>query len=929
MHSMASQDPNVLLGRTAAGNTCLHISCAQGHEEFCESVVALNQSLLAAVNADDETPLITATKSGHASLASLLLMFCQRRQLSETVLQKDKKGCNALHHAIRSGHRKLALELIAAERGLSRELNNYNESPMFIAAVRNFTDVIEKLLEISDAAHGGSGDQNALHAAVRKGNPDIAKRIMQARPLLAREEIGDKPVTPICRAVIDGKIDVLTVLLEHDQSLGYVMSRDGFALLTAAGVYGHVAVARELLKHCPDTPYCNKSDWTCLHAAASNDRIEFVQFVLGSQQLGHLVNFQDKNGQTALHVAARKCNSRIISALLLHQGIDVTLLNNSGQTASAVLAAATKDTENTIWIPDSKATAGSPGAAAMDRRLLQAATSGDTSSMLQLALHDPGLLLGTTPEGNTCLHISSVHGHEEFCKHILKLNQSLLDAVNVDGETPLLVAVTSGQVSLASFFLRYCRDLHMSETIMKQDKHGCNALHHAIRSGHRELALELIQGESALTKAVNKYEESPMFIAVMRNFTDVFEKLLEVPDSAHGGAGGYNALHAAIRNNNAVITKKIVQARPKLARERNSSGTAPIHFGVLENKIGVLRVLLEHDFSLGYLLSTGGAPLLVSAAFRGHVDVARELLKHCPDAPILDNDGTGRTCLHAAVEQGHTEFVEFIVQSIELRKLINMRDNDGDTALHYAIRKCYPKIVAILLQHQERDVTMLNNTGTPAVWWEPDNAAEAKTLNWNEVSMLMLKADPEDKGGIYNLNKSIKNQVIEKSRKDIRSLTQTYTSNTSLVAILIATITFAAAFTLPGGYSNDAGSEGLPIMDRKLAFQAFLISDTLAMCTSLTVAFICIIAKWEDLEFLLYYRSFTKKLMWFAYMATTTAFATGLYTVLIPRLPWLAIAICVVSFLLPVLTKLIGEWPILKLRIRLRGTFESELLDMV
>jgi hypothetical protein len=118
-------------------------------------------------------------------------------------------------------------------------------------------------------------------------------------------------------------------------------------------------------------------------------------------------------------------------------------------------------------------------------------------------------------------------------------------------------------------------------------------------------------------------------------------------------------------------------------------------------------------------------------------------------------------------------------------------------------------------------------------------------------------------------------------------------------------------------------------MERNFAFLAFLISDTLAMCSSLAVAFICIIARWEDFEFLIYYRSYTKKLMWFAYTSTTTAFATGLYTVLANHLQWLAIMICFLLALLPILTKLLGEWPILRLRFRLGHTVNSDILDMV
>jgi len=197
----------------------------------------------------------------------------------------------------------------------------------------------------------------------------------------------------------------------------------------------------------------------------------------------------------------------------------------------------------------------------MDSRLLDAAASGDATMMKHLALHDPAVLLGTTPQGNTCLHISAVHGHDGFCMDVMALNRSLLSAVNNDRETPLVAAVTSSgrtSTTLASSFLRCYRDLHLSEAILMQDKQGNNALHHAIRSGHRELALELIAAEPALSKAVNKYDESPMFIAVMRNYKDVFEKLLEIPDSAHGGTDGQNALHAAVRNGNSGETCQVL-----------------------------------------------------------------------------------------------------------------------------------------------------------------------------------------------------------------------------------------------------------------------------------------------------------------------------------------------------------------------------------
>ncbi|XBI33529.1 hypothetical protein VPH35_056837 [Triticum aestivum] len=532
----------------------------------------------------------------------------------------------------------------------------------------------------------------------------------------------------------------------------------------------------------------------------------------------------------------------------------------------------------------------------MDQLLLEAATSGDSASMKDMASQDPSMLLRTTPAGNTCLHISSIHGHEAFCLDVVALEVSLLTTVNLDRETPLLAAVKSGSVILASVLLRWYREHRLSKAILEKDIDGCNALHHAIRSGHRKLAMELIDAEPVLSTHVNRMNESPMYIAAMRDFTDSSEILLEIPVSAHMGPWGQNTLQAAVKNGNAGLAKRIVETRPGLAKEADNNGCTPLSSAVYRGLVDVLRVLLEHDCSLGY------------------------------DVP--SNDACW-TSLHVAVYEDQVEFTEFILRTPQLRKLINMRDSNGKTALHLAVEKCNPKMVVALLSHDDIDTTVLDNEGVTAAWVLAHVIDHAKTLNWNEVSMLMVRADPQDAKTLYNLHTHTKHKATLESRKEAKSLTQTYTSNTSLVAILITTVTFAAAFTLPGGYSNDAGSEGLPIMSRKLSFQAFLISDVLAMCCSFAVAFICIIARWGDYEFLIYYISATKKLMWFAYVATTTAFSTGLYTVLAPRLHWLAIAICVMVALLPIFTKLLGEWPVLKLRFRLGKTFNSDLLDMV
>ena len=110
-----------------------------------------------------------------------------------------------------------------------------------------------------------------------------------------------------------------------------------------------------------------------------------------------------------------------------------------------------------------------------------------------------------------------------------------------------------------------------------------------------------------------------------------------------------------------------------------------------------------------------------------------------------------------------------------------------------------------------------------------------------------------------------------------------------VVAALIATVTFAAAFTLPGGYKNDQGpNKGTAILAKNDAFIIFVISDAMSMVFSICAIFIHFyMAYFQGLEII--DEVTTTKLLTYAMMFTgigmvtmVSAFIMGTYAVLEP-----------------------------------------------
>lgn len=105
-----------------------------------------------------------------------------------------------------------------------------------------------------------------------------------------------------------------------------------------------------------------------------------------------------------------------------------------------------------------------------------------------------------------------------------------------------------------------------------------------------------------------------------------------------------------------------------------------------------------------------------------------------------------------------------------------------------------------------------------------------------------------------------------------------------IVATLIATVTFAADFTLPGGYQGDDNgpNQGMAVLTRKAAFKAFVITDTLAMMWSSCAVFIYFVVEAvKTTPSLVSFLHFTANTFLIgAQGSMMIAFITGLYAVL-------------------------------------------------
>ncbi|KAM4068270.1 hypothetical protein ACB094_M001800 [Castanea mollissima] len=517
-----------------------------------------------------------------------------------------------------------------------------------------------------------------------------------------------------------------------------------------------------------------------------------------------------------------------------------------------------------------------------------------------------------TPNGNTVLHVYLTaltkrleSSTANFVEEILKMCPSLLWQANAKCEIPLHIAARHGHATMVKVLIEFAdgcpQDVESGEKnakVMLQitNKERETALHEAIRYNHLEVVKLLLKVDPNYSYSANDVGETPLYMAVERNFQELaFEILNTCKSPAYDGPLQRTVLHAAVICDNREMTEEIlrkIEAGRALAKQADQQGWTPLHLAAHFNSIRTIEPLLNFGRDAAYIKDKKGKTALHIAAHRGNGEVIQEILSRCPDCcELVDNEG--RNVLHIAVATsmpgpGPRKAVNFLLKRTYFSNLFNEKDDNGNTPLHLHSNSHWNRWS--LMHHPKVDKMAFNKQNL--------NAYDLVLTN-NELSI--TKRLPE------------KEHISDSRFKEVISMLETYAKTQAIVDALIATVTFAAGITVPGGFVQDGRNAGSAILMKNDSFKAFIILNAIAMVLSASALFIHLIMPiWlHNPRVTFAVRRFCSTiallLSIFAMAVMVLAFATGTYAVLAHSLN-LAIATCIIGlgFFIIIVLLLIG-----------------------
>ncbi|KVH90589.1 ankyrin repeat-containing protein At5g02620-like [Cynara cardunculus var. scolymus] len=470
------------------------------------------------------------------------------------------------------------------------------------------------------------------------------------------------------------------------------------------------------------------------------------------------------------------------------------------------------------------------------------------------------------------------------------------------------------------------QSLSRTRTMEKRDD---TSLHIAVRAGDVDTAMEILSGKDEqelkeLLSKTNQSGETPLYVAAEYSCVDLVKEMIKYYDSEAAGIkakNGFDAFHIAAKQGDLEVLKVLMEAISELSMTFDQANTTALHTASEQGHIEVVKFLLDKNCTMATIARSNLKTALHSSARKGHLEVVKALLEKVPEIATRA-DKKGQTALHMAAKGQNVDIINELIAADN--GLINMVDKKENTALHIATRKGRKEIVLALLSHKEIiNKEAINKSGETALdTAEKFGQSEIATSlrEHSVVNAKSLKKTPpltstarELKQTVSDIKHEVHDQLEHtlKTHKRVKgigkrinkmhheSLNNAITS-TTVVAVLIATVTFAAIYQLPGQYADDTKTKppNTSLGEANIApnpeFIVFLIFDSLALFISLAVVVVQTSIVVVERRAKKQVMAVINKLMWLACVFVSVAFL-ALSFIVVGNEKWLAIGVTVIG----------------------------------
>ena len=540
-----SWDP-IKRSKTAFWNsTMMHAAAAGGHSKVVLLLLERNASF-SGLNAVNLTAIELAAENGHLEVVKILYKLGARlHQLS-------------LQHATFNGHTDVVefIQSVGVVDGCMRcdgsfywlgNKTRYQtaspnsvdyilsddrfkilcQSALHLAVAKSHTKVVRQLL-LTDNGTNHCTDftgRTPLHEAVRQNHVGIAQLLIEHGARVPRKCSFFQNIS-----ISDGCPNRNNYNLSKKEGVKYAkdLCHCGSTPFLLAARYGHIDIAKLLLRHGarPDVMDCFGA--TPLHVAACHGHYRFIDWLIRRRPLSFKINHRSKNQSTLLHSAAICHNNKNIEPLI-SRGAKIDLIDNEGMTPlhySALNAVKMDDitifktTINPsldIFVWSSKEdTTVSTESGIFQRKV---PSHVQCLKLIEITKSTHALLINKADEkGRTALHLAAQNGDECQTSHLLQKG-ARTDLTDRDGRTPLDIAIDSAHDD----FYKRKRCMRLSRYTDEEDFDVRQAIN--MRS-HTAVADILLNEEASLTHTCDGGQTSLLHRAFEKEKPFIADRIL-------------------------------------------------------------------------------------------------------------------------------------------------------------------------------------------------------------------------------------------------------------------------------------------------------------------------------------------------------------------------------------------------------------------